>query len=431
MTHIGAHRKSWLIAMAVSSSISLAACSGGAATGTSTSSVKKEQVVSFWSSGPTPGVAHVVSAFNKKYSGKYKVVYKPFPYNNEAEFVNSALSAHRGPDLLEESLTTSAPYISEGLVVPITPILKMAGINPSVDFPQSMWKGTSLNGTHYVAPNGALPTVLFYNKALFTKAGLNPSQPPTTGAQLVADAQKITKTLPGVWGYVQEPAWPNPFEFPSLLAQYGGKEANANTRKVLFGSPAGIKALQFEYNLIYKYHVSPTNASTNEAHNLFVKGTNAMEMTGLYDYPIYKKALGSSLGMTLLPVIGKRQADFLGQNYWWVMKSPTMSAAKQHAIAAFMKYYYGQSMYLAQQGQFPTWQPTIKTSAFQSLPTYALQTKAVHYGILNPLIPSWGTTTTKYLYQDVDLALLGHESPAAALAKAATQTQAALKSLPG
>jgi multiple sugar transport system substrate-binding protein len=43
--------------------------------------------------------------------------------------------------------------------------------------------------------------VLWYNKALFQKAGLNPNQPPTTFAQILSDAQAVNKLGNGVSGF--------------------------------------------------------------------------------------------------------------------------------------------------------------------------------------------------------------------------------------
>jgi multiple sugar transport system substrate-binding protein len=414
------------LAMLVSIVGLLAGCGGSSGAGSS-----GPIDIAFWSSGPTQDVQAIVNAFNQQYKGKYQVTYRSFPYNNETETVNSALSAHKGPDLLEESFTPSAPYIYEGIVEPIAPILKMGGINPTTDFPAAMWNGTSVKGVHYVAPVDALPTILFYNKALFSAAGLNPNQPPTNATQFIADAQKLTNSSKGQWGYVQQPSWPNPFEFPSLLEQFGGKQADAATRKILVDSSAGVNALTFEWDTIYKYHVSPTNASANEYYNLMVQGKNAMMLDGTYEYPLLSKALGSNLGIALLPLIGSKQADFLGQNYWWVFKNSSMSTAKEAAIGKFMDFYYNQSLAVAKQGVLPTWEPTLKNPTFQSLPSMTLQAQALKYGVLNPLIPNWGTTTTTYLYQQINLCLLNKESPSTALQVAAQKMQAEMSTLGG
>ncbi len=386
-------------------------------------------VINFWSSGPTQGITTIISNFNKAYKGKYQINFRSFPYTNETEIVNSALSAHRGPDMLEESLTPSAPYAYEGLEMPIEPILQMGKVNPKAGFPSAMWNGTQVKGVHYVVPMAGLPTLFFWNKTLFKQAGLNPNQPPRNQAEFIKDAKALTNAKKGQWGYVQEPAWPNPFLFPSLLAQFGGKEADPVTRKILFNSQAGIKALTFEYNTIYKWKVSPVNASANENYNLFLSGKNAMVMDGAYQYPPFLTKFGKNLGVALLPVIGNKEADFLGQNYLWVFRNPSMTTAKQKGIGLFLKYYYDHSMTLAAGGILPVWVPTLHSKAFLKYPALVQESKALYTGFLNPLIPNWGTTTGTYLYQDINLALLNKLSPQQALTQAAQKMQQEMATL--
>lgn len=381
--------------------------------------------ISFWTSGSTAGVSQIVSQFNRAYHGVYHINFRAIPYSNETTVVNSALTAHRAPELMEESLTFSAPYAVEGLELPITPFLKAAGINPNADFPKPMWDLAALNGVHYVAPTDGLPTVLYWNKALFKAAGLNPNQPPRTLAQFVADAKKLTQPSKGIWGYVQEPAWPAPFLFPSLLGQFGGTEANATTKKMLFNSRAGLSAVQFMWNCIYKWHISPTNASGGESHNLFYSGKNAMMMTGAYDYAEAKAKLGNNLGFATLPVIGKKASDFLGQNYWWVFKNPNLTPKAKRGIAMFMGFFYRHSIELAKAGVLPVWQPAFNKSTFKKIPGFSVQAQALQTGIMNPLIPGWGTAGS-YLYNGIDEALLNKEPISQALKKAAQQMEQTL-----
>lgn len=386
--------------------------------------------ITFWNSGSNNGSQQTVDDFNKKYAGKYKVVYKDATYNNETEAINSALAAHKAPDIMEESFTPSVAYAVQGLEIPIVPLLKSVGIDPTKDFPPSMWNQCTVSGTHYAAPTNTLDTLLFYNKSLFKKAGLDPNKPPTTQSEFVADAQKLTNKSTGVWGYVQQPLWPNQFLFSSLIAQFGGHLADPATKTMTFNSSAGVNALQFEWNTIYKWKVSPTNASNNEYVNLFEKGKNAMVMDGAYDYPPFSKAIGKNLGVAALPVIGKEPGNFLGQNYWWVFKSPSLNDAKKKGIALFMKYYYENwSPRLAAAGILPTWEPTIHSSVVQNNPILKLQADQLQYGRLNPAIPNWGTTTSQALYTEIGNALLNKETPKQALDKAAQKMNQSVKQL--
>ncbi len=124
--------------------------------GSTMSTATDARTITFWSSSSAQSTQQLIDTFNQQNQGQYHVVYNAIPYNNETEIVNSALTAHRGPDLLEESITTLATYASLGVVEPIEPFLQRAGINPSTDFPPSMWNDTALKGVHYTAPVDAI-----------------------------------------------------------------------------------------------------------------------------------------------------------------------------------------------------------------------------------------------------------------------------------
>ncbi len=158
---------------------------------------------------------------------------------------------------------------------------------------------------------------------------MNPDQPPKTEAEFIHDAHLLTNASTGQWGYVQQPDWPNQFLYPGLLAQFGGKLADATTRQVLFDNQAGLSALQFEWDCIFKYQVSPTNASANEYYNLFTINKNAMMIDGAYEYSLLQTAISKDLGVAQVPVIGQKEATFMGEHYWWVFKNPGLNDTRR------------------------------------------------------------------------------------------------------
>jgi sn-glycerol 3-phosphate transport system substrate-binding protein len=54
--------------------------------------------------------------------------------------------------------------------------------------PLAYWR---VNGVQWALPFAVSAPILYYNEALFTKAGLNPNDPPTTLTQMVADAKAL------------------------------------------------------------------------------------------------------------------------------------------------------------------------------------------------------------------------------------------------
>ncbi len=372
--------------------------------------------ISFWTSGPTQGLAGIVAHFNRQYAGRYAVSLKVIPYTNETEMVNSALTSHRAPDIMEESLTYSLPYALQGLEMPIGPILKMGGVNPG-NFPASLWKGMTVHGVHYVAPTDALPTLMFWNKSLFRAAGLNPNTAPKTMQQFIADARKLTNPKKKQWGFVQATSLPDiGWQYASFVSQFGGRLANPAVDKATFNSTPGIKALMFMKDLIYKYHVSPTDASNNEDVNLFLDGKDAIIFAGSPNYPSFYQKYHANLGVAQLPIVGKHEADFLGNNYWWVFRNPNMTTQKEKGIGLFMKYFYTHSLGVADQGILPVWRPILKTPMFQKSANLKVQVAALNTGILHPLIP-WGAVKN-FLFNNMNEVLLNKMPVQQALSQA-------------
>jgi multiple sugar transport system substrate-binding protein len=406
-----------------------------AATSTTSCSVsapsRHDVVITYWSSGPPFGVSTYVCGFNKQYVGKYFVKFTSIPYATEFAQVGAALSANNAPDIMQESTTPSLYYAYLHLAEPIAPYLKTAKIKSSA-FPRGRWADVVVNGVHYGAPVFSQPTMLFYNKALFAAAGI--THPPTTKAQFISDAQKLTKSSKRQVGFIQDPGKnENDFEFPSWVYQFGGAMATANPARVLFNSNAAKRALKFEYDLIYKYHVSPAKASTNEYQTMFLQQHAAMTIVGSGFIPNAAAALGSKLGVAVLPQLGKKHADFLGGGYWWVFKkgNPTLTPARRKGIGLFMGYAYRHIAVLAENGLIPAYSGVLSAGYLKKFTFLPVVEQQVSVGRPNPMIPNWGTVTGVPLYNQIDDILLGQTPISSGLSTAASQTASLMQTLPG
>ena len=125
--------------------------------------------------------------------------------------------------------------------------------------------------------------MLFYNKDLFSKAGVATPTASWTWADEKAAATKLTDKSAKVWGDYQ-PITYN--EFYKALAQTGGKFFNDDKTAATFDSPEGVKAANW---LIGKSGtVMPTvaeGAGTADFDvNLFKNGKLAMWHTGIWEF---------------------------------------------------------------------------------------------------------------------------------------------------
>jgi len=104
-----------------------------------------------------------------------------------------------------------------------------------------------VNGKTYVVPWTVSTPILFYNANLFRQAGLDPTHPPTTWAQVKSDALTIkAKTgANGVaTGCLGQAAVPFDWCAQAIVDSAGGGVVSADGRRVTFNTSANVAALQ-------------------------------------------------------------------------------------------------------------------------------------------------------------------------------------------
>ena len=96
-------------------------------------------------------------------------------------------------------------------------------------------------------PTAAYAQALHYNRALFAQAGLDPNKPPTTWAEVVADAKQIAQKT-GKAGYAEMGKDDNTagWILTTLAYSLGGRmETGSGTKaKATLNNPQTVQALQ-------------------------------------------------------------------------------------------------------------------------------------------------------------------------------------------
>jgi multiple sugar transport system substrate-binding protein len=195
--------------------------------------------------------------------------------------LSTELAAGTAPDTFELDYQDFVDYASSGS------LLSLAGANASAYNP-SAYTPSSLGAFGYNGQQMALPesfsdVVLFYNKALFDKAGLAYPTSSWTWTDEMAAAKKLTDKSTGVWGLFQ-PVTYN--EFYKALNQAGGQFLSADGKSATFNSAAGVAAANW---LIGKLGtVMPTltqiGNTPNFDTNLFMSGKLAMWINGNWQF---------------------------------------------------------------------------------------------------------------------------------------------------
>jgi multiple sugar transport system substrate-binding protein len=179
-------------ALAATAALALAACSssgssGGSSSGSSGGSTTLKLVVADYGTGPSNASAKywdgIVTAFEAAHSN-IKVNVTSIPWTNFDQQVQTMIQNKQYPDITEGDYFSN--YAKDGLLYSASDVMT----NPGNLLPAFKAQGT-YNGTQYGMPFTTSSRTLFYNKKLFTQAGI--SSAPQTWADVQADAAKITK----------------------------------------------------------------------------------------------------------------------------------------------------------------------------------------------------------------------------------------------
>jgi multiple sugar transport system substrate-binding protein len=170
----------------------------------------------------------------------------------------------------------------------------------------------------YGVPLYADVSALFYNKDLFTRAGLDPEKPPTSQAEMRAYADKITALGGGVTGYYLPGncAGCNIFTVGPLMWASGAKiEATGPGDEPLTGD--GVKqVLQFTRDMVKAGNVPPgARAENGETFHLqFGSGKVGMMGTGNFNITLARQQNPKmNFGIGLLPGTSPgSSASFIG-----------------------------------------------------------------------------------------------------------------------
>jgi multiple sugar transport system substrate-binding protein len=230
-------------ALAAAAMLALAACGGSSSGGSGGSgAVTLKLVVADYGTGPantsTKYWQGIIDAFHKA-NPSIDVKVTAVPWDNFDTQIQTLVQNHNYPDITEGDYFSA--YAQQGLLYPASGVLS----NPKNLLPVFAKQGT-YNGVQYGMPFTTSSRTLFYNKKLFAQAGI--SSPPTTWADVEADAAKIKAT--GAIGFGL-PLGPEEAEAESLLWFLGDGGNYLNSQgKWDINSPQNVAAYTFLKGLV-------------------------------------------------------------------------------------------------------------------------------------------------------------------------------------
>jgi multiple sugar transport system substrate-binding protein len=185
------------------------------------------------------------------------------------EQLQTQMAGNSAPDVIHFANKSLADFGTRGTLLDLREYIKRDNYNIEDIYPQAFKEGSVPSGAIYGMPTTGGPEVLYYNKDLFDKAGLNYPDENWTWDDYLEAAKALTKdinqdgridqygTTVGVSGWCGSLPW---------LWAAGGDLMNDDVSKCIVNSPEAQTAIQF---LVYL-----------DKHKAAVKSSSATEMGG-------------------------------------------------------------------------------------------------------------------------------------------------------
>jgi len=266
----------------------LAACSGSG--GGATDAMKAHGPITIWYSNNTQEVQWgkaMVADWNSAHP-KEQIKAQEVPAGKSTEeVIGAAITAGTTPCLVFNNLpAATGQWQKQGGLVDLSKFSDGASyIEARSGDAAKQYK--SPNGDYYQMPWKQNPVMIFYNKAIFQKAGLDPANPKlSTYADFLAAAQKIKSS--GAAPYAIYPAPTSEFfqvnfdYLPLLAAETGGKTFIENGKAAITGSDA-LDVANF-WKTIYSDGLAGKEQYQGDA---FADGKSAMAIVGPWAIAYY------------------------------------------------------------------------------------------------------------------------------------------------
>ncbi|HEY6492348.1 MAG TPA: extracellular solute-binding protein [Trebonia sp.] len=242
-------------ALVATAALALAACSSsGSSSGGSSGSTTLKLVVADYGTGPSNTSAKywdgIVTAFEKVHPN-IKVNVTTIAWTNFDQEVQTMIQNKQYPDITEGDYFSN--YASDGLLYPASDVLTNPG-----NLLQTFKASDSVNGVQYGMPFTTSSRTLFYNKKLFTKAGI--ASAPQTWADVQTDAAKITKLGDVGFGL---PLGAEEAQAESLLWMLGDGGGYQTDGKYTINSSANVAAFTFLKGLVSAGDTEPNPGTVN------------------------------------------------------------------------------------------------------------------------------------------------------------------------
>jgi ABC-type glycerol-3-phosphate transport system substrate-binding protein len=286
-----------------------------------------------------------VKAFEK---ANPNIIVKPVEYQWTGPTFSAQLAAGTLPTVFNVPFTDSQALANAGQLADITSDVKKL---PYADkFNKSLLQvAENSSGDIFGIPYGPYAYGLSYNRALFTKAGLDPDKPPTSWDEVRTDAKQISDKL-GIAGFmVFTSGNTGGWGLTEQTYSRGGRMevTDGGTTTVTADNDATVAALKFLQTMRWTDNSlgSNFNLDWSGMNQYFGSGQTAMYPSGSDVLTALVQSDGvdpKDYGLALVPTQGDNSGVLSGGNV--AVVAANASAAEKAAAVKWIDFYYMQKL---------------------------------------------------------------------------------------
>lgn len=389
-------------------------------------------------SGPLTKIIDGLAADFEKANPDIKV--KPIYSGNYGETLAKSLTANKSgqpPQVAVLVASDSVTLIDEGAVAPMESFVKTADDKAWLNgfFPAFLMNGR-FEGKTYGIPFQRSTQVLYWNKAAFREAGLDPNRPPANWDETVEYGKKLT-IRDGTgnvtrWGLIVPSGVTSHWFLQGFTTQNRAKLTNDAGTETYLATPEVVESLQYWVDLSRKHKIMQEGIiDTGTAPKEFIDGRAAMMFHSTGNLTNVKNNAKFEFGVAMLPARKQRGSATGGGSIFIFKKSTPEQLAASFKFVKWMTSAEQAARWSIETGYVAprqdAWDLPIMKKYAQDFPAAAVALQQLPF-----CAPEFSThdgpRTTKALEDAIEASITGTKAPAKALADAQVEATRILRS---
>ena len=389
-------------------------------------------------SGPLTKIIDGLAADFEKANPDIKV--KAIYSGNYGETLAKALTANKSgqpPQVAVLVASDALTLVDEDAVVPMEGFVKTPSDKAWLEgfFPAFMMNGR-YEGKTYGIPFQRSTQVLYWNRAAFREAGLDPNKPPANWDETVEMGKKLTiKDGTGKvsrWGLIVPSGVTSHWFLQGFTTQNRAKLTNEAGTETYLATPEAIESLQYWVDLSRKHRIMQEGIiDTGTAPKEFIEGRAAMMFHSTGNLTNVKNNAKFEFGVAMLPARKQRGSATGGGSIYIFKKSTPEQLDASYKFVKWMTSADQAARWSIETGYVAprqdAWDLPVMKKYAQEFPAAAVALEQLPF-----CAPEFSThdgpRTTKALEDAIDASITGTKPPAKALADAQAEATRILRS---